>query len=79
MRDLVTGEPVVARLTVPGHYGELENMHRFSNPRYGIFSLFLPDGSYTIRVSAPGKLDEIRTVSVNGDSTDLGMIFMFNL
>ncbi|WP_407353764.1 M14 family zinc carboxypeptidase [Luteimonas sp. R10] len=64
--DEDTSEPVRAKIEFIGHTSaEVED--RYSNEQFGRFWRFLPNGSHTITVSAPGYISHTETFTLSTD------------
>lgn len=64
--DADTNLPVKARIEFLGHSSaEIED--RYSNEQFGRFWRFLPNGSHTITVSAPGYVTHTQTFTLSTD------------
>ncbi len=50
--DSLTGEPLVARVEIPGH--ELDSSHIYSRNGFGNYHRLINAGTYTLEFSAPG-------------------------
>ena len=52
VKDAITGEPVNALISIPGH--DRENSQVYSDPVHGFFTRLINEGSYTMEFTAEG-------------------------
>ncbi len=65
VRDYYTGEPVAARILIPGH--DYQHSDVFVDPGTGDFHRYLAAGTYEVEISADGYLPQMHTIIVYDD------------
>ena len=75
VRDSRTFAPVVADITIEGVSFQHEEFFK-SEPRDGRYHLILPPGTYTIKFSAPGFLNQTQEITVTADSAEIKNILL---
>jgi hypothetical protein len=65
--DAVTGEPLKTMIEIPGH--DRDSSQVFSSAETGEFYRLLPEGNYTIRITAPGYSPQENEFSLTAKET----------